>query len=349
MKISIGIVGLPNVGKSTLFQALTKNQVDASNYPFCTIDPNIGTVAVPDDRLEKLSKVYNSEKTIPTVIEFVDIAGLVSGAHKGEGLGNKFLSHIREVDAICQVVRSFTDKDVVHVSNKVDPESDRQTINLELIFSDLATLDKRIVEATAKAKSGDKEEIAKLKVYEKAKTNLDNEALLSSVEFDEDETLILNELNLLTVKPMMYVMNVDEGSKIDQDDSEYLSISAKLEAELASMPPDEVTEYLNTLGYEKTGLDRLIIKAYKLLDLMTFFTAGPQETRAWAVSRGSSAPIAGSKIHTDFKDKFIRAEVSKWQDIIEYNGENGAKDKGKVKTEGKEYIVQDGDVIYFRI
>ncbi|MDP2684791.1 MAG: redox-regulated ATPase YchF [bacterium] len=348
MKLSIGIVGLPNVGKSTLFKALTKKQVDAENYPFCTIDPNIGTVEVPDERLGQLAKVYNSEKVIPTVIEFVDIAGLVAGAHKGEGLGNKFLSHIREVDVICQVVRNFHDDDVIHVAGEVNPDSDKQTINMELIFADLATLEKVIKETEPKTKTGDKEEMKRLDVFQKSKNALDQETLLFDVAFTDDEKVIINELNLLTIKPFLYVLNVDEGTKIEDRDN-YLNISAKLEAELANMPANEVQEYLSTLGYEKTGLDRLIISAYGLLNLISFFTSGPKETRAWACEEGSTAPQAGSKIHSDFEEKFIRAEVANWKDIIEYGGEVGAKAKGKVKIEGKEYIVKDGDVIYFRI
>lgn len=348
MKLSIGIVGLPNVGKSTLFKALTKKQVDTENYPFCTIDPNIGTVEVPDDRLGRLAKVYNSEKTIPTIIEFVDIAGLVAGAHKGEGLGNKFLSHIREVDVICQVIRNFHDADVTHVAGKINPDSDKQTINMELIFADLATLEKIIKETEPMTKTGDKEEIKRLDVFQKSKNALDKEILLSDVDFTDDEKVIISELNLLTNKPFLYVLNMDESAKIEEADN-YLNISAKLEAELANMPDNEVKEYLNTLGYTKTGLDRLITRAYGLLNLISFFTAGPKETRAWACEEGSTAPQAGGKIHTDFEEKFIRAEVANWEEIIKYDGEVGAKAKGKVRVEGKEYIVKDGDVIYFRI
>ncbi len=348
MKLSIGIVGLPNVGKSTLFKALTKKQVDAANYPFCTIDPNIGTVEVPDDRLQKLANVYNSEKIIPTFIEFVDIAGLVAGAHKGEGLGNKFLSHIREVDVICQVVRNFTDADVTHVSGKVDPDSDKQTINMELMFADLDTLEKNISESESKAKSGDKDEIQKLLALKKAKNELDKGNLLFDASLTDDEKEFIKPLNLLTSKPFLYVLNVDEGS-ITEEEGNFLNISAKMEAELAEMPEAEVKEYLSTLGYEKTGLDRLILRSYGLLNLISFFTSGPKETRAWACEEGSTAPQAGSKIHTDFEEKFIRAEVTNWKDIVELGGEVGAKAKGKTRIEGREYIVKDGDVIYFRI
>ncbi len=348
MSFQIGIVGLPNVGKSTLFKALTKNQVAAANYPFCTIDPNVGTVAVPDNRLDKLAAVYHSEKTIPTIIEFVDIAGLVKGAHKGEGLGNAFLSHIREVAAICQVVRDFEDKNVTHVTGQVNPEDDKQTINLEMIYADLAVVEKRIDEVAPKARSGDKDLQRELQVLETAKQALDQGRLLKEIDFDDEAAQTIKELNLLTQKPMLYMRNVDEASAATEYPG-YVTISAKIESELAEMDETEAREYLRSLGLQSTGLERLISASYRLLDLITFFTAGPKETRAWTVKRGSSAPQAGGRIHTDFEEKFIRAEVARWQDIIEHGGESGAKEKGKVRTEGREYIVQDGDVIYFRI
>ncbi|MFZ6036498.1 MAG: redox-regulated ATPase YchF [Patescibacteria group bacterium] len=348
MSFSIGIVGLPNVGKSTLFTALTKKQVDAANYPFCTIDPNVGTVPVPDGRLEQLAAVYNSAKVIPTVIEFVDIAGLVAGAHKGEGLGNKFLSHIREVDAICQVVREFQDSNVIHVNNSVDPESDKQTINMELMFADLSTVERRLAEVVPRAKSGDKESQGQVAVLEKARDALNHGTILSQATLTDDERLALRDLHLLTMKPMLYVLNVAE-TDIAKAAPGHLVISAKIEAELASMSPADAREYLQSLGMQQTGLDRLITAAYELLGLITFFTAGPTETRAWTIPRGATAPQAGAVIHTDFQEKFIRAEVTPWQDIVECGGEVKAKELGKVRTEGKEYVVQDGDTIFFRI
>lgn len=348
MSFSIGIVGLPNVGKSTLFKALTKKQVDASNYPFCTIDPNVGTVAVPDERLEQLAAIYDSKKVISTVIEFVDIAGLVAGAHKGEGLGNKFLSHIRTVDAICQVVRKFGDPNVVHVAGKVDPASDQETIKLELIYADLATVERRISETEPKARSGDKEQVKALEVYRKVKSILDAGKIISEAGLTEDEQLLIRDLSLLTVKPMLYVLNVDE-SEAAADVPGYVVISAKVESELADMDAADAREYLASLGLQKTGLDRLITAAYQALNLITFLTAGPEETRAWTIVRGSTAPQAGRAIHSDFEEKFIRAEVTPWRDLVAHQGEAGSKAAGKTRTEGKEYVVQDGDVIYFRI
>jgi len=348
MKLSVGIVGLPNVGKSTLFTALTKNQVDAANYPFCTIDPNIGIVPVPDERLLKLNEIYQAEKVVPTVVEFVDIAGLVSGAHKGEGLGNTFLSHIREVDAICQVVRDFADPDVTHVSGAINPQSDIETINTELIYADLGTVDGRIGDIEAKAKSGDKELQEQLMVYQKIRGLLDKGTILSSVKLSEEEQTLIYDLHLLTMKPMLYVLNVDESRAAQQKEG-FIAISAKVEAELTSMRQQEAKEYLESIGLKKTGLDRLIEAAYSALGLITFFTAGPTEVHAWTVERGSTAPQAAGRIHTDFQEQFIRAEISNWQDIVRYDGEAGAKAKGKVRIEGKEYIVQDGDVVYFRI
>lgn len=346
MSFSIGIVGLPNVGKSTLFKALTKRQVDASNFPFCTIDPNVGTVAVPDARLDKLAEVYHSEKIVPTIIEFVDIAGLVKDAHKGEGLGNAFLSNIRSVDAICQVVRKFSDINVVHVNGKVDPKSDKETITLELIYADISLIDKRIDDEEPKAKSGDAHSAQMLKTYQKARQVLDKGELLTSIHFSEDEEAILSPLQLLTMKPMLYVMNVDEGEAVSEIPG-YLPISAKIEAELSEMNPEEANEYLESLGLSKTGLDRLIKASYKLLNLLTFFTAGPKEAHAWTVRNGATAPEAAGKVHSDFEKGFIRAEVTRWDDIVAYRGEAGARTKGKIRTEGKEYIVKDGEVMYF--
>ncbi|MFA6098001.1 MAG: redox-regulated ATPase YchF [Patescibacteria group bacterium] len=348
MKLTIGIVGLPNVGKSTLFKALTKKQVDASNYPFCTIDPNVGVVEVPDNRLQALAGVYNSAKVIPTVIEFVDIAGLVKGAHKGEGLGNAFLSNIREVAAICQVVREFKDPNVTHIGGKVDPDDDKLTINMEMIYADLAVLEKRMQDTVPKTKSGDKEAKIALIVYEKAKNILDKGTWPAEADFTREELALLKDLNLLTMKPMLYVRNVDE-QEAASDQPGSITISAKIESELAEMSEAEARDYLASLGLKSTGLEKLILAAYQLLDLITFFTAGPKETRAWTVTRGSTAPQAGGKIHSDFEERFIRAEVTIWQDIVKYGGDAAAKEKGKVRVEGREYIVQDGDVIYFRI
>ncbi|MCH7492839.1 redox-regulated ATPase YchF [Patescibacteria group bacterium] len=348
MKLSIGIVGLPNVGKSTLFTALTKKKVDVSNYPFATIDPNIGIVEVPDDRLSQLNSVYKAPKVVPTVIEFVDIAGLVRGAHKGEGLGNKFLSHIREVDVICQVVRGFSDADVTHVSGKVDPQSDIETINTELIFADLATVSSRMKDIESKAKSGDKESLKSLSVFKKIQKLLDQGEMLSQAGLSRDELLVIYDVHLLTIKPMMYILNVDE-QEAGQPVADRLVISAKVESELSELSSTEAVEYLRTLNLESSGLDRLIAAAYDQLGLITFFTAGPTEVHAWAIERDSTAPQAGGKIHSDFEERFIRAEVIRWQEVVEFGGESGAREKGKIRIEGKEYIVQDGDVIYFRI
>lgn len=346
MALSVGIVGLPNVGKSTLFKALTKKQVDASNYPFCTIDPNVGVVAVPDDRLDQLSKASNSTKIIPTAIEFVDIAGLVAGAHKGEGLGNKFLANIRNTDAIVQVLRHFTDKDVTHVHGKVDPESDKGTINLELIFADLATVENRLHKNEKLARSNDKEAKELQPILEKLKQGLENEKLAIDVIMDEEEKILIKELNLLTMKPMIYVLNVDEDNVFQETD--YIAISAKIEADLSELSKEEAKEYLAELKLESSGLDKLIKKSYETLNLITFFTSGQVETRAWTIKKGSKAPQAAGVIHTDFEKGFIRAEVINWQDFVNCGGEVKAKEKGLIRLEGKEYIMADGDVCHFR-
>ncbi|MBI5221212.1 MAG: redox-regulated ATPase YchF [Candidatus Magasanikbacteria bacterium] len=346
MSFSIGIVGLPNVGKSTLFKALTKKQVDMANYPFCTIDPNVGVVAVPDERLEKLAAVSKSAKTIPTTIEFVDIAGLVKDAHKGEGLGNKFLANIREVDAIAQVIRKFSDKNVVHVAGQINPDSDRETINLELIFADLQTIEKRQSSLTKLAHGQDKEATKALNVIEKIKAALEAGQLANTVSLRPEEEVYIRDLSLLTRKPMLYVLNVDED-KIFQE-LDYIPISAKIEAELADLPEVEAKQYLQDLGLKESGLDKLITASYKLLDLITFLTSGPKETKAWTIKRGTKAPQAAGVIHTDFEKGFIRAEVCNWQDFVNCGGEAGAKEKGLVRLEGKDYIMQDGDTVYFR-
>jgi len=346
MSFSIGIVGLPNVGKSTLFKALTKKQVDAANYPFCTIDPNVGVVAVSDQRLEKLAQVSKSEKIIPTTIEFVDIAGLVKDAHKGEGLGNKFLANIREVDAIAQVVRKFSDKNVVHVSGEVNPDSDKETINLELIFADLQTVEKRHSSLTRLTHGQDKEALKALAVIDKIKTALDAGKLAISVDLKPEEEIYIKDLNLLTRKPMLYVLNVDED-KVYQE-SDYIPISAKIEAELSELSDEEAKQYLKDLGMEQSGLDKLITASYKLLDLITFLTSGPKETKAWTIKRGTKAPQAAGVIHTDFEKGFIRAEIINWQDFVKAGGETAAKEQGLIRTEGKDYEMKDGDVCHFR-
>ncbi|MBI2051050.1 MAG: redox-regulated ATPase YchF [Parcubacteria group bacterium] len=349
MSFAIGIVGLPNVGKSTLFRALTKKQVPAENFPFCTIDPNVGVVAVPDERLERLAAISKSEKIIPTTIEFVDIAGLVKGSHKGEGLGNKFLANIREVDAIAHVVRDFRAGNVIHVENRVDPEGDEEIIMLELAMADLATIERRLKDAAAGAKRGDKEALRSVSALEKVKTELDKGKPASGADLTRDERDATRELQLITAKPMLRVLNVDEGEvgRPASHENEVV-ISAKIESELAELAREDAQSMMADLGLNASGLDRLIAASYRLLNLITFFTSGPKETRAWTVENGSTAPQAAGKIHTDFEKGFIRAEVISFQDFIGCNGEAGAKEKGKMNLEGKEYIVKDGDVCHFR-
>ena len=355
--MKIGIIGLPNVGKSTLFKALTKKQVEASNYPFCTIEPNVGIVEVPDNRIDKLTALYNSIKIVPAVIEFIDIAGLVKNAHKGEGLGNKFLSNIREVDAICQVVRSFSDQNVTHVNGKINPENDIEIINLELIMADLNTITKKISDIEGQAKSGDKDLIKVLEVYKKIKTALDSGKLSSTIELSIDEQKLIKDLNLLTQKPMLYVLNIDESKITDSNTNKasglklkasgFISISAKIESEIAELSNSEAKDYLSELGLPCSGLDQLITASYKLLNLITFFTSGPKETHAWTISQNTKAPQAAGKIHTDFEKGFIKAEIINWQNLIDAGSEIKAKEKGLMHLEGKNYIVQDGDVCYF--
>ena len=351
MSLSIGIVGLPNVGKSTMFNALTKKKAEASNYPFCTIDPNVGIVTVPDDRLDAIASISKPEKILPTAFEFVDIAGLVKGAHKGEGLGNQFLSHIRECDAICEVVREFENNDIIHVDGKVDPDEDRETINLELIFADLSTVDKRLVKVSKEAKSGDKEMVKLRDVLEKLKTDLENGKAVREIELDDEEKIILKSLNLLTIKPIIYVLNSDkEEDVVNKDwDGQVIKINAKLEEEIAALPEAEQSEYIEELGLSESGLSKLIKASYELLGLITFFTTGKDETRAWTVKRDSKAPVAAGVIHTDFEKGFIRAEVMSYEKFIEAGGEAEARVKGFIRTEGKDYVVQDGDICHFLV
>lgn len=359
--MKLGIVGLPNVGKSTLFNAITKAGAESANYPFCTIEPNVGVVAVPDDRLEELAKVHNSKKILPTAIEFYDIAGLVEGASKGEGLGNKFLAHIREVEAIVHVVRCFENDDIVHVSGGIDPIRDIEIINLELMLSDVEILERRLHNAEKSAKA-DKSLIPEVELIKKALDVLENGKSVRTLELNDDESKILKSLNLLSSKPIIYVANVSEDDLISDEnqcvekvrefakseDAEVITISAQIEEEISQLDDDEKIEFLNDLGLEKSGLDKLIQASYSLLGLMSFLTAGPMETRAWTIKKGTPAPEAAGKIHSDMQRGFIRAEVISFDDLMECKSMVVAKEKGLVRIEGKEYIMQDGDVVLFR-
>jgi len=364
MSFSVGIVGLPNVGKSTLFNAIAKNQAEVANYPFCTIDPNVGVVEVPDERLWQITKVLESAKTVPTVIEFNDIAGLVRGAHKGEGLGNQFLSHIREVDAIAHVVRFFEDGDIEHVDKAFNPGKDVDTINVELIMADLQQVENRLEKVTIDSKSGDKMLLLQKGALEKLKTALENEEFARTVSLDEKEKETLKDLQLLTTKPTLYVANVSEDDYRDPEivnkifaqikdyaDSpeQIVPVSAKIEAELAELTEADKKTFLRELGVPEGGLEKLIRAGYRVLDLITFFTSGPKENHAWTIKKGADAPAAAGKIHSDFEENFIRAEVVFWKDLVENKGYAGARDKGKLRTEGRDYIVKDGDVLTIKI
>ena len=354
MSLAIGIVGLPNAGKSTLFQALTRKQVLIASYPFATIDPNKGIVPVPDERLNKLAEVSKSAKIVPATVEFVDIAGLVRGASQGEGLGNAFLGHIREVDAIVHVVRVFADPNVTHVHGAVNPADDTQIIEYELILADKATVEKRLESAVPKVRAGQADAATKfyIALLERVGAAFNQGTAARALNLTEEEKLQLRDLNLLTIKPVMYVFNVDDAAA---DISQYIppgataiAINAKVEAELTELPEDEARQYMQEFGLEENGLDRLIRAGYSLLGLITFFTSGPTETRAWTIKQGTLAPQAAGVIHTDFERGFIRAEIGNWKDFIELGGEATLKAKGLWRIEGKEYIMQDGDVCFFR-
>ena len=362
--LKLGIVGLPNVGKSTLFNALTAAKAEAANYPFCTVEPNVGMVEVPDARLDRLAEIVKPKRTVPAVVQFVDIAGLVKGAAEGEGLGNKFLANIRETDAIVHVVRCFEDEDVTHVMGAVDPVRDREVIEFELALSDLATVEKRLDKTRRSARTGDKEALAELPALERAFEFLKEGRGLWEARLSPEESVALSPLSLLTSKPVLYAANVsdaelhgDEGPHLaalraaireSGEHAEVVPFSAKIEAELAELSPEDRNEFLSSLGLESAGLDRLIHAGYHLLGLQTYFTAGEQEVRAWTIHRGDSAPKAAAVIHTDFEKGFIRAETASYADFLANDGWKGAREKGAVRSEGKEYIVADGDVLLFR-
>lgn len=363
MALTAGIVGLPNVGKSTLFNAITKAGAEAANYPFATIDPNVGMVEVPDWRLQRLTELVHPKKTVPTTFEFTDIAGIVKGASKGEGLGNQFLSHIRQVDAICHVVRCFDDDNITHVEGRVDPLEDIDTINLELVLADLESINKRYTRVAKVAKTKDKDAVAELAVLDKIKPVLEEGKSARTIEFTEEEQKIVKSLFLLTTKPILYVANVSEDDVADADANHYVQevrnfaaeenaevivVSARAEEEIAELDEEDKTEFLEALGIEESGLDQLIRAAYDLLGLATYFTAGEQEVRAWTFKKGIKAPQAAGIIHSDFERGFIRAETVSFEDLDHYGNMHAAKEAGRVRLEGKDYVVQDGDVMLFR-
>ena len=360
MAIKCGIVGLPNVGKSTLFNALTAAEIAAENYPFCTIDPNVGVVPVPDPRLDILTEIVKPQKTIPTTVEFVDIAGLVAGASKGEGLGNKFLGNIRETHAIAHVVRCFENDDVTHVTGKIDPIDDIETINTELALADLESVERQLVKAEKNAKTAKKEDIFIRDTMRRIKAHLDEGLPVRTLELDESEQAILRGLHLLTAKPVMYVANVAEDGFVDNpylqavekyaanEGSEVVAICAAIEAEIAVLDEADRADFLADFGAKEPGLNRVIRHGYALLGLQTFFTEGPKEVRAWTTRVGATAPEAAGEIHTDFQKGFIRAEVTSYDDFVKHGGEHGAREAGRLRLEGKEYVVQEGDVMHFR-